>query len=174
MNTQPALRNTEDEVQRLFGAVSDALSDQMVERLSSSAGNALEVVDRLNNEDTRDAVLTLLDELTALHRAGGLVAAFEWIHMINAIRNALTDPMIERLTTFLEQTVNNLSTEGLSDLAQDATAALDAARTETEKMRRCRRVRGLTGAQESGWTMKVTMSRRIGYQCGYAKEVKNS
>lgn len=135
MNTQPALRNTEDEVQRLFGAVSDALSDQMVERLSSSAGNALEVVDRLNNEDTRDAVLTLLDELTALHRAGGLVAAFEWIHMINAIRNALTDPMIERLTTFLEQTVNNLSTEGLSDLAQDATAALDAARTETEKMR---------------------------------------
>ena len=135
MNTQPALRNTEDEVQRLFGAVSDALSDQMVERLSASAGNLLEVVDRLNDEDTRDAVLTLLDQLTTLHRSGGLVAAFEWIYMINAIRNALTDPMVERLTTFLEQTVNNLSTEGLSELAQDATAALDSARTETENMR---------------------------------------
>jgi len=132
MTTQPALRNSEDEVQRLFTAVSEALTDQMVERLSNTGSNALEVVDRLNDEETRDAVLTFIDQLTALHRAGGLVPLFEMIHMVNAIRNALTDPMVERLTAFLEHVVNILSTEAIADLAQDSCIALRAARTKTE------------------------------------------
>ena len=134
MTTQPQLRNSEEEVQRLFTAVSDALSDQMVERLSNTVGNALEVIDRLNDEDTRDAVLCVIDQLTALHRAGALVPLFEMLHMVNAVRNALTDPMVERLTAFLERTVNVLSTEAISDLAQDACVALDGARAETESV----------------------------------------
>ena len=138
MNTEPALRNSQDEVQRLVTAVSEALTDQMVERLSTTGSNALEVIDRLNDEDTRDAVLSFVDQLTALHRAGGLEPMFETIHMVNAIRNALTDPMIERLTTFLEHVVNTLSTEAIADLAQDSCRALQTARQET------------TGIQPSG------------------------
>lgn len=135
MTTQPLIRNSEEEVQRLFTAVSEALTDQMVERLSTTGSNALEVIDRLNDEDTREAVHCFLDQLTALHRAGGLVPLFETIHMVNAIRNALTDPMIERLTTFLEHTVNILSTEAIADLAQDSCMALRSARAETEGAR---------------------------------------
>lgn len=138
MTTQTALPNREEEIQRLFTAASEALTDQMVERLSTTGSNTLEVVDRLNDEDTRDAVLSFLDQLTALHRAGGLVPLFETIHMVNAVRNALTDPMIERLTIFLEHVVNILSTEAIADLAQDSCIALRTARAEME------------GAQPSG------------------------
>ena len=133
MTTEPLRQNSQnDEIQRLYTAVSEALTDQMVERLSTTGSNALEVIDRLNDEDTRDAVLSFVDQLTALHRAGGLTPMFEMLHMVNAIRNALTDPMIERLTTFLEHTVNTLSTEAIADLAQDSCKALQTARDETE------------------------------------------
>lgn len=132
MTTQRALPNSEEEVQRLFTAASEALTDQMVERLAITGSNALEVIDRLNDEDTRDAVLSFIDQLTALHRADGLVPLFEMIHMVNAVRNALTDPMIERLTSFLEHVVNILSTEAIADLAQDSCVALGAARADME------------------------------------------
>jgi len=125
------MNNTASEVERLFGAVSDALSDQMVERLAATAGNALEVVDKLNDDDTRDAVLTLVDELTALHRAGGLVKVFELIHMFNAIRNAMTDQMVERLAAFTEHMVTHLATEDIAELAHDAQLALADARDES-------------------------------------------
>ncbi|NQV22385.1 MAG: DUF1641 domain-containing protein [Rhodospirillales bacterium] len=129
--TNGQLSNAASEAERLFTAVSDALSDQMVERLAVTAGNALEVVDKLNDEDTKDAVLTVLDELTALHRAGGLTKAFELVHMINAIRNALSDQMVERLAGFAEHMVTNLATEEFADLAHDATTALGDARDES-------------------------------------------
>lgn len=122
--------NAASEAERMFTAVSDALSDQMVERLAATAGSALEIVDRLNDEDTKDAVLTMIDELTALHKAGGLTKAFELIHMVNAIRNAMTDQMIERLVGYAEYMITNLATEELADLASDATTALNEAREE--------------------------------------------
>jgi uncharacterized protein YjgD (DUF1641 family) len=118
------------EAERLFAAVSDALSDQMVERLAGTASNALEVVDCLNDEETKDAVLTVLHELTVLHRAGGLVKAFELAHMINAIRGAMTDQMVERLAGFMEHMVTNLANEEVADLAHDARMALCEAREE--------------------------------------------
>ncbi len=129
--TNGQLSNAASEAERLFTAVSDALSDQMVERLAVTAGNALEVVDKLNDEDTKDAVLTVLDELTTLHRAGGLTKAFELVHMVNAIRNALTDQMVERLAGFVEHMMTNLATEEMADLAHDATTALSDARDES-------------------------------------------
>jgi uncharacterized protein YjgD (DUF1641 family) len=125
------MSNAPSEVERLFGAISDALSDQMVERLAITAGNALEVVDKLNDEDTKDAVLTVLDELTSLHKAGGLTKGFELIHMINAIRNAMTDQMVERVAGYVEHMVTNLATEDMADLAHDAQVALSDAREES-------------------------------------------
>jgi len=105
----------------------DALTDQMVERLASTAGNVAEIADRLNDPDTRDAVHTLLDELTRLHKAGGLVSLFELVHMVNAARNAMTDSIVERLAGFTEHMVTNVANEETADLFQTfATALIDA------------------------------------------------
>ncbi len=75
----------------LIQGLSDALTDGMVERLVTTMGNGLELLDKFNDEDTRDALDSLIDQLTMLHRSGGLVSLFETIHMINAMRNAMTD-----------------------------------------------------------------------------------
>jgi uncharacterized protein YjgD (DUF1641 family) len=122
-----------EEFEQLAAAARGALTDQMVERLSSTGGNALEVLDRLNDEETRDAILTLIDELTALHRAGGIVKLFEMLHLFNALRHTLTDSMVERLAVFAEHTVNNLASEEILDFARDATEALDTAREVTAR-----------------------------------------
>jgi len=94
--TDPA---AEDPIQRLLGAASDALTDGMVERTSTTASNTLEVVDRLNDPDTRDAVHMLLDGLTDLQRNGGLAAVLDLGHFVNAIRSASTDSIVERGAT---------------------------------------------------------------------------
>ena len=118
------------EIASLFSGASDALTDGMVERLASTLANSLEVVDKLNEEHTRDAVLTLLDELSKLHRAGGLVAVFELIHLFNAIRAALTDSMVERLANFAESMVTNLANEEVAALAGDVHEAVVNAQAE--------------------------------------------
>ncbi|MCG6872145.1 MAG: DUF1641 domain-containing protein [Gammaproteobacteria bacterium] len=117
----------------LQGAV-DALTDQMVERLATTAGNVGEIVDRLNDPDTRDAVHSLLDELTSLHRAGGLTSLFELVHLANAVRNAATDGIVERLAGFTEHMVTNVANEETADLFQTfATALSDAQQQAAEQ-----------------------------------------
>jgi uncharacterized protein YjgD (DUF1641 family) len=96
--TDPA-SEAEDPMQRLLGAASDALTDGMVERTTATMSNALEVVDRLNDPDTSDAVHTLLDGLTDLQRNGGLAAVLDLGHFVNAIRSASTDSIVERGAT---------------------------------------------------------------------------
>jgi uncharacterized protein YjgD (DUF1641 family) len=86
-------------VQQVLTALGDALTDGMVERSATTASNALEIVDRLNDPDTREAVHMLLDGLTALHRNGGLAALLDAGHLLNAMRNAATDNMVERGVT---------------------------------------------------------------------------
>jgi uncharacterized protein YjgD (DUF1641 family) len=110
----------------------DALTDQMVERLASTAGNVGEIADRLNDPDTRDAVHTLLDELTRLHRAGGLVSLFELVHVVNAARNAMTDSILERLAGFTEHMVTNVANEETADLFQTFATALTDAQKQAE------------------------------------------
>ena len=86
-------------VQQVLTALGDALTDGMVERSATTASNALEIVDRLNEPDTREAVHVLLDGLTALHRNGGLAVLLDAGHLLNAARNAATDTMVERSVT---------------------------------------------------------------------------
>ncbi|MFQ5756091.1 MAG: hypothetical protein ACE5H7_08340 [Acidiferrobacterales bacterium] len=121
----------QEQVQQLLAAVSDAMTDRMVERGAIMAGNALEVVDRLNDPDTRDAVHALLDGLTELHRTGGLVTLFEAVHFLNAMRDAATDNIIERAAIFIEQMVNNLAIEEVAALAGVAQDALHEAVVES-------------------------------------------
>ncbi|MBT3627695.1 MAG: hypothetical protein HOM52_13495 [Rhodospirillaceae bacterium] len=123
--------NAPEELDRLIAAAGDAMTDQMVGRLSATLGNGMELLDRLNDEDTRDAVHSLLDELTALHRTGGLKATFELIHMISAMRNAMTDSMVERLAQFVEHMLTNLANEEIADLAHAAKEAVNEAVRES-------------------------------------------
>ena len=58
------------EAERLVRAASDALTDSMVERLTTTASNALEIVDRLNDDATREAIHSALDKVTELHQVG--------------------------------------------------------------------------------------------------------
>lgn len=120
------------DLERGLQGAADALTDQMVERLATAAGNVGEIADRLNDPDTRDAVHTLLDELTRLHRAGGLVSLFELVHMVNAARNAMTDSIVERLATFGEHMVTNVANEETADLFQTFATALFDAQKKTE------------------------------------------
>ncbi|MDP6876749.1 MAG: hypothetical protein QF521_24815 [Alphaproteobacteria bacterium] len=122
-----SLANAPESLDRLITAAGDALTDQMVERLTGTVGNGLELLDRLNDDDTREAVHSLLDELTVLHRTGGLTAAFELIRLLNAIRDAMTDGMVERLAGFMEHMVTNLANEEIADLAHTAKEAVNGA-----------------------------------------------
>ncbi len=131
MNDASDRPNAPEGLDRLITAAGDALTDQMVERLTATMGNGLELLDRLNDEDTREAVHSLLDELTVLHRTGGLTATFELIHLLGAMRNALTDGMVERLAGFVEHLVTNLANEEVADLAHAAKEAVNDAIQES-------------------------------------------
>jgi uncharacterized protein YjgD (DUF1641 family) len=121
----------EDETARLILAAREALTDSMVERLTITAGNALEVVDRLNDDTTRDAIHTALDRLTELHRVGALDTLFDMVAIVHATRSSMTDPMVERLFSFGEQMVNTLGSDNLARFAEGAPGALEDAVAET-------------------------------------------
>ena len=121
----------EDETARLIMALRDALTDSMVERLAVTGSNALEVVDRLNDESTRDAIHTAIDRLTELHRIGALDTLFDLVAVIHASKSAATDGMVERLFGFVEQMANTLGSDNLSRLAEGASGAMEDAVRET-------------------------------------------
>ena len=82
----------EDEGSRLVLAAREALTDSMVERLAATGANALELIDRLNDEATSAALHSLIDRLTEMHKVGALDTLCDTVMMLHAARNALTDP----------------------------------------------------------------------------------
>ena len=121
------------ELDRLLQGGSDALTDGMVERMATTFANMLEIIDKLNEEPTRDAVMSLLDEVTKLHRAGALTSTFELIHLVHGIRSAMTDSMVERLAVFVEHMATNLVNEEVAGLAGEVNEAVLTAKRQTEQ-----------------------------------------
>lgn len=115
------------EMARLAQGVRDALSDSMVERLTSTAGNALEVVDKLNEPDVKEGVISLLDAVGTLQRTGALQTVIDALFMLHAMRSAATDSMVDRAFSFIEHMANNLGTEDLATLAHEAKGAMEDA-----------------------------------------------
>jgi uncharacterized protein YjgD (DUF1641 family) len=111
----------------LAQAAQEALTDTMIERLSVTGANAMEVIDRLNDEETRDAVMFLIDKITDLHRIGALGTLFEAVTMLHGARSALTDNMIERLFIFVEHMINNLANEEVAAMTHNARMSMDEA-----------------------------------------------
>jgi uncharacterized protein YjgD (DUF1641 family) len=121
----------EDETARLILAAREALTDTMVDRIAVTASNALEVIDRLNDDTTKDAIHTALDRLTDLHRIGALDTLFDLVAIIHASKSASTDNIVDRLFGFFEQMVNTLGSDNLSRFAEEATGAMEDAVRET-------------------------------------------
>jgi len=121
-----------DETARLILALREALTDSMVERLAITGSNSLEVVDRLNDETTRDAIHTVLDRVTELHRIGALDTLFDMVGIIHASKSASTDAIVERLFAFVEQMMNTFGSDNLSRLADGAAEAMEDAVHETK------------------------------------------
>lgn len=133
MTEMPRMNAPNADAGRLVQAVSEALTDSMVERLSITGANALEVVDRLNDETTRDAVMAVLDGLTQMHKSGALTTLIDSVMLIHAVRSAATDSMVERAFAFVEHMASNLATEELATLAHETKGALEDAVTECAK-----------------------------------------
>jgi uncharacterized protein YjgD (DUF1641 family) len=127
MTDIPPPNDPTGDVARLIQASTDSLTDGMIERLSVTAANGLEVVDKLNDEDTRDAVHALIDGLTELHRTGALDTAFQLITLIHGCRDAVTDSMVERLFAFMEHMVTNLANDEIATVAHNAKEAMSHA-----------------------------------------------
>jgi uncharacterized protein YjgD (DUF1641 family) len=123
------------EMDRVLTAARDALTDSMVERLASTSGAALEVVDRLSDPDTLEAVHTLIDKLTEFHRLGALDTLFQVIMVIHATRSATTDSIVERLAAFVEQSVNTLGSDEMARCSTDLIEAFETAKVETAQNR---------------------------------------
>lgn len=121
------------EVERLVQATREALTDSMVERLALTGANALELVDRLNDERTSEAIHALIDRVTELHKVGALDTLFDMVMLLHAARNASTDNIVERLFTFVEQMINTVGNEAMGRLADNTRQALDEAAEETAR-----------------------------------------
>jgi uncharacterized protein YjgD (DUF1641 family) len=122
-----------DEMARLTLAAREALTDSMVERLAVTGANALELVDRLNDENTGAALHSLIDRLTELHKVGALDTLCDTVMMLHAARNALTDSMVERLFGFFEHMINTVGNEAMGELAENTRMAFEEATEQTAR-----------------------------------------
>ncbi|MDH5188352.1 MAG: hypothetical protein OEW37_05280 [Rhodospirillaceae bacterium] len=125
-------KDTQQNTLRLVEAATEAMTDGMVERLSITGANALEVVDRLNDDDTKDAVMNIIDRVTELQRSGALNTLFDLVILLHGVRSALTDSMVERLVMWAEHMVTNVANEDVANLAGHVVGAIQDAAQHTE------------------------------------------
>lgn len=119
-----------EELAQLLQGARNAMCDSMVERLAVTAGNSLEVLDKLNDPDVQAGMSALLDGIGSLHRNGALETLLDTVQMIHAARRAASDSMIDRAFSFIEHMANNLGTEDLATLAHEAKGAMEDAIAE--------------------------------------------
>jgi uncharacterized protein YidB (DUF937 family) len=112
--TDPA-RTVDYEVERVISAARDALTDEMVSRLASTAGEAVDLIDQVN----RAGLTRALPALTRMVANGDVDRLSQLARVYSAAEDALTDEMVGRLT----QAVG----EGLALIDQVNRAGLDRA-----------------------------------------------
>lgn len=127
MTDMPRVPPSASDFVRLGEGVTNALCDSMVERLATTAGSAMEVVDKFNDPDVKEGVMTLLDAVGNMHRTGVLQTVLDSLYLIHALRSAANDSMVDRMFSFIEHMANNLGTEDLATLAHEAKGAMEDA-----------------------------------------------
>ncbi len=103
------------ELERVIGAARDALTDEMVSRLASTAGDAVELMDQVN----RAGLARAIPALAQMVNNGDLDRLSQVARLYSSAQDALTDEMISRLS----QAVG----DGLALLDQVNRAGLDRA-----------------------------------------------
>ncbi len=103
------------EVERVVAAARDALTDEMVSRLASTAGDAVELMDQVN----RAGLARAIPALAQMVNNGDLERLSQLARLYNSAQDALTDEMVTRLSQAIG--------DGLALLDQVNRAGLDRA-----------------------------------------------
>jgi len=114
---------------RVYGSAEDALTDEMIGRLTETVGGGLDLLDRVNRSNLADA----LPVLSRLAANGDLDRVAQVARMLAAAGDSLTDEMVSRLAeTFSEAiaVVDRLNRSGVGKLVDllerlDASGALE-------------------------------------------------
>ena len=122
------------DVIRPVQAAQDALTDSMVERLAVTGANVMEVANALNDDDTKEAILSLIEKLTEMHKTGALDTLFQLVAVMHAAKEASTDSIVERLFQFVESMVTNLANEEVAEMAHGLHVSMQEAAQETSNM----------------------------------------
>jgi uncharacterized protein YjgD (DUF1641 family) len=83
------------EVEGLMRAARDSVTDDMIARLADSAGQAMDILDRINRSGVADA----LPAIAAMVRNRDLERLTHYARMMGAAEDAVTDDMLERFAT---------------------------------------------------------------------------
>lgn len=93
MNEQAKDSTPPQEVERLIAAAQDALTDEMVTRLASAAGEGIELLDQVH----RAGLARAIPALAQLVNNGDLERLVQLSRLYGSAQDALTDEMVGRL-----------------------------------------------------------------------------
>src|SRR5574340_26066 len=123
--TEPA-SGVDFEVERVVSAARDALTDEMVSRLASTAGDAVDLLDQVN----RAGLTRALPALTRMITNGDLDRLSQLARVYSAAEDALTDEMVGRMSEAVG--------DGLGLLDRVNRAGLDRRSEERRVGKECR------------------------------------
>jgi uncharacterized protein YjgD (DUF1641 family) len=117
------------EIEGLLRAARDSVSDDMVGRLSETASQAMDLLDRVNRSNVADA----LPAIAEMVRTGDLERIARYARVLGAAEDAVTDDMVGRFATLAGEAtlmVDRLNSSGVTRLVDllgqmNATGALD-------------------------------------------------
>ena len=131
-----------NEIERLVAGAQDALTDDMVTRLSATVGDGLDLLDRVN----RSGIVRALPAITQLVENGDLDRLISLARLVAAVEDSLSDDIVNRLAlvatemaSLVDKLARNdgfmklidiLGREDVQCALVDVTEAACAARTE--------------------------------------------
>lgn len=107
-------RAIELEVERVVAAARDALSDEMVSRLSTTAGDAVELMDQV----TRSGLAKAIPALARMVQDGDLERISQLARVYASAQDSLTDEMIGRLSEAIGEGLSLLDQVNRSGLGR--------------------------------------------------------
>ena len=120
---------TGDELPGLMRAARDSVTDDMIARLTESAAQALDILDRVNRSGVADA----LPAIAEMVRTGDLDRIARYARVVGAAEDAVTDDMVGRFATLAGEAtlmVDRMNSSGVMKLVDllgqmNSTGALD-------------------------------------------------
>jgi len=105
------------EMEGLARAATDSVTDDMIARLADSAGQAMDLLDRMNRSGVADA----LPAIAEMVHTGDLQRLAHYARMMGAAEDAVTDDMLGRFATLAGEAilvVDGLNRSGVTKLIE--------------------------------------------------------